>query len=143
MLPTIECVHKYAIIGVLFDHFTIMRLTIKATNITHTNAIDAYLAKRMRELEKVLEPKEKSELARVDIGSTNKHHKEGKDLYYAEITFHVKKKDFRIVAKAADLYAAIDKMKDEIVREVTRHHDRTRSLAKAGGRELKRRIGER
>ena len=117
-----------------------MRLTIKATNIVHTNAIDAYIAKRMRELEKVLEPKEKSELARIDVGTTNKHHKEGKDLFYAEVTFHVKKKDFRAVAKSEDLYAAIDKMKDEIVREVTNHHDRMRALAKEGGREMKRRI---
>lgn len=117
-----------------------MRITLKATNIEHTNAIDAYVAKRMKELEKILEPKEKSELARVDVGTTNKHHKEGKDLYYAEVTFHVKKKDFRAVAKAADLYAAIDKMRDEIVREVTRHHDRARALHKAGAREMKRRI---
>jgi ribosome-associated translation inhibitor RaiA len=77
-----------------------MRTTIKATNIEHTNAIDAYLAKRLAELERILEPKEKSELARLDIGKTSKHHKEGKEIYYAEITFHVKKKDFRAVAKA-------------------------------------------
>ncbi len=117
-----------------------MRLTLKATNITHTNAIDAYVTKRLRELEAVLEPKEKSELARVDIGMTSTHHKSGKEVFYAEITFHVKKKDFRAVAKAPDLYAAIDKMRDEIVREVTRHHERMRKLQKEGGRELKRRI---
>lgn len=117
-----------------------MRTTLKATNIEHTNAIDTYVMKRLRELERILEPKEKSEIARIDVGMTNKHHKEGKDQYYAEITFHVKNKDFRAVAKASDLYAAIDKMKDEIVREVTKHHDRMRTRQKAGGRELKRRI---
>jgi ribosomal subunit interface protein len=101
-----------------------MRITLKATHIEHTNAIDAYVAKRLRELERILGAKEKSEVARVDIGVSSKHHKEGKEQYYAEITLHVKNKDFRVVAKAADLYAAIDKMKDDIVREVTRHHDR-------------------
>ena len=30
-----------------------MRITLKATNITHTNAIDAYVSKRMRDLENV------------------------------------------------------------------------------------------
>ncbi len=54
-----------------------MRITLKATNITHTNAIDAYVTKRMRDLEKVLEPKEKSSIARIDVGLSNKHHKEG------------------------------------------------------------------
>lgn len=116
-----------------------MRLTIKATNTTHTNAIDAYIMKRMRELEKVLEPKEKSELARIEVGMLTKHHKSG-DVFFAEITFHVKKKDFRAKAHGKDLYAAIDAMKDEVVREVTGHHDRMRALAKAGGREMKRRM---
>ncbi len=117
-----------------------MRITLKATNITHTNAIDAYVSKRLRDLEKVLEAQEKSEVARVDVGLVNKHHKEGAQQFYAEITFHVKGKDFRTVAKANDLYVAIDKMRDDIVREVTRHHDRVRTKQKAGGRELKRRI---
>ena len=117
-----------------------MRITPKATNIEHTNAIDSYVTKRLKELEKVLDAKEKSEVARVDIGATSKHHKEGKEHFYAEITFHVKGKDFRVVVKSPDLYAAIDKMKDDIVHEVTRHHDRTRSLKKAGGRELKNRM---
>ncbi len=117
-----------------------MRLTIKATNIEHTNAIDAYLSKRMAELERILDAKEKSQIARLDIGKTSKHHKEGKEVFYAEVTFHVKKKDFRAVAKAPDLYAAIDKMKDMIVREVLRHHVKTSTLEKKGAREMKRRV---
>lgn len=119
-----------------------MRLTIKATNIEHTNAIDSYLAKSMAELEKILEPKEKSEVARLDIGMTSKHHKEGKEVYYAEVTFHVKKKDFRAEAKAGNLYTAIDKMKSTIIREVKRHHTQVRVLAKKGAREYKSRISK-
>ncbi len=117
-----------------------MRITLKATNITHTNAIDTYVAKRLRELERVLEPNEKSSIARVDVGATNKHHKEGKEQFYAEITFHVKGKDFRVVSKSPDLYESIDMMKERIVRDVTKHHDKTRTLRKAGAREVKRRI---
>ncbi len=116
-----------------------MRFTIKATNIAHTNAIDNYVTKRLRELEKVLEPKEKSELARIEVGMLTTHHKSG-DIFFAEITLHVKKKDFRAKTHGDDLYAAIDAMKDEIVGEVTAHHDRMRTLAKEGGREMKRRI---
>ena len=117
-----------------------MRTTLKASNVAHTNALDTYVGKRLKDLEKVLEPKEKSEVARVDIGAANKHHKEGKDLYYAEITLHVKGKDFRAVAKANDLYAAIDKMRDMIVREVTSYHKQRRSLEKKGGQEIKKRV---
>lgn len=127
--------------GVLI-HFQIMRLTIKATNITHTNAIDAYVTKKMTDLDAILEPSEKSHVVRIDIGKTSKHHKEGKEVFYAEITFHLKKKDFRVVAKAGDLYVSIDKMKDMIVREVQRHHDQIRSSQMKGARELKRRIAK-
>ncbi len=117
-----------------------MRTTLKATNITHTNAIDAYVAKRMRELEKVLEPNEKSSIARIEVGSSNKHHKVGKEQFFAEITLHVKGKDFRVVTKAPDLYEAIDMMRERIVRDVKNHHEKTRSQRKAGAREVKRRI---
>lgn len=117
-----------------------MRLTIKGTNIEHTNAIDSYVMKSMSELEAVLEPKEKSEIARLEIGKTSNHHKEGKDVFFAEITFHVKKKDFRVTANAKDLYIAIDKMKKIIISEVKKHHAQTRVLKQRGERELKRRI---
>ena len=58
------------------------------------------------------------------------------------MTFHVKGKDFQVIAKAEDLYVAIDKMTTIIVRDVTRHHDRTRALRKVGAREVKRRMQE-
>ncbi|MDO8520490.1 MAG: HPF/RaiA family ribosome-associated protein [bacterium] len=116
-----------------------MRTTIKATNIEHTNAIDAYLAKRLRELERILEPKEQSELARIEIGKLTKHHHSGR-LFFAEITFHVKNKDFRATGEGADLYEAIDKMQAMIVREVKRRHELVRVKRKSGAREIKQRI---
>lgn len=116
-----------------------MRITIKATGIEHTNAIDSYVHKALRGLEKVLEPREKSVLARVDIGVTTKHRKGG-EIFYAEVTMHVKGADFRSVAKEESLYAAIDAMRDAVVREVTRFHDRKRATIKDGARVLKRRI---
>lgn len=117
-----------------------MRTTVKATNIEHTNAIDVYLAKRLVELERILEPKEKSEIARIELGKLTKHHNRG-PIFFAEITFHVKKKDFRATAEGVDLYEAIDKMQAMIVREVKRHHTHVRTERKRGGRELKRRLG--
>lgn len=116
-----------------------MRITTKATNITHTKAIDAYLAKRLRELERILSPKEQSELARIELGKLTKHHHLGK-LFFAEITFHVKGKDFRATGAGSDLYEAIDKMQAMIVREVKRFHELARGKQKRGGRTIKRRI---
>lgn len=116
-----------------------MRLILKATGIEHTNAIDAYVGSRLRELEKVLDPKEKSCIARVEIGKETKHHKTGADVYKAELTMRAGKKDFRVTATdAADLYAAIDAMKDHIVRDVKDHRNRTRELKKDEDRKVKR-----
>lgn len=115
-----------------------MRLTLKATGIEHTNALDSYVSMRLRELEKILDPKEKSCIARVEISKETKHHKTGVDVYKAEVTMRAGKKDFRVVkTDEADLYAAIDAMKDEIMSDVKEHYKRTRALVKEGGRAVK------
>lgn len=116
-----------------------MRITIKATGIEHTNAIDSYVTKSLKNLEKVLEPREKSVIARVDVGVTTKHRKAG-EIFYAELTMHVKGKDVRAVATADSLYTAIDDMRDDVVREVTQYHDRLRAKVKSGARTMKRRM---
>ena len=116
-----------------------MRITIKATGIEHTNAIDSYVKKALAAVEKVLDPNEKSVLARIDVGMSTKHHKTG-NIFYAEVTMRLPGKDFRATSKADTLYSAIDAMKDEITREVKRHHEKAREDKKKGGRELKRRI---
>ncbi|HXK38307.1 MAG TPA: HPF/RaiA family ribosome-associated protein [Candidatus Paceibacterota bacterium] len=116
-----------------------MRLILKATGIEHTNAIDAYVGSRLRELEKVLDPKEKSCIARVEIAKETKHHKTGADVYKAELTMRTSKKDFRVTATdEADLYAAIDALKDHIVRDIKDHRERVRQQQKDGDRKVKR-----
>ncbi len=114
-----------------------MRTTIKATRMPHTNAIDSYVHTKMEQLERVLDPEEKSHIARIDVGLTTTHHKSGKDAFYAEITLHVRKKDFRVTVKAADLYVAIDGMIEKVVREVTRHHRAVDTAMKRGARQVK------
>lgn len=115
-----------------------MRLILKATGIEHTNAIDAYVGNKLRDLEKVLDPKEKSSIARVEIGKETKHHKTGIDVYKAELTMRTGKKDFRVTATdEADLYAAIDAMKDQIVRDIKDHRERVRQQQKDGDRKVK------
>jgi ribosomal subunit interface protein len=114
------------------------RLILKATGIEHTNALDAYVGNRLRELEKVIDPKEKSCIARVEIAKETKHHKTGLDVYKAELTMRTGRKDFRVTATdEADLYAAIDAMKDHIVRDIKEHRGRMRALQKEGDRKVK------
>lgn len=127
---------RYNLSLLLIKH---MRTAIQAKNIKHTAAIDTYLDKRLSEIDRVLGEKETTGLARVELAKTTKHHKNGK-IFYAEITFHVRKKDFRAAAYGEDLYEAIDLMQSEIMREIKKHHERSRTRKEEGGREAKKRL---
>jgi ribosomal subunit interface protein len=116
-----------------------MRFSVKAKNVTRTNAIDNYLEKRLAEVDKILRDDERDFRAAVEIAKETKHHRHGK-VFYAEINFHVRKKDFRAAAYGEDLYEAIDLMQGEIVREIKRHHERSRSRKEAGNRLLKKKL---
>lgn len=115
-----------------------MQLTIKATGIEHTSALDLYVTKKLQDLEKFIDTKEKDCIARIEISKETKHHKTGADVFKAELTMRAGKKDFRIVkTDDSDLYAAIDAMKDEIMSDVTDHFKRDRDLKKESGRQEK------
>jgi ribosomal subunit interface protein len=116
-----------------------MRTIIQATGIEHTNAIDAYIGKKLRDLEKLLDPKEESAIVEVEVGKPSRHHKSGR-VFYAEITLRLKGRKFRATSSADDLYAAIDEVKDEILGEVAHYRDKKRAELKAGGREVKKRL---
>lgn len=112
-----------------------MRLTIKATGIEHTNALDSYVNKKLSEIDRFLDPNEKSCIARIEISKETKHHKTGVDVFKAELTMRAGRRDFRVVkTNESDLYAAIDEMKDEAVAEVKEHHKKLRASVKDGGR---------
>lgn len=108
---------------------------VKATNMDLTPAIDAYLADKVRLLEKFV-PDEEETIARVEIGKTTNHHHKG-DIFKAEINLHVGRKMFRVVIETDDLYKAIDQMKDEMIREITRAKEKRTHLLKRGHQKIK------
>ena len=91
---------------------------VKTTNMELTDAISEYVHTKVGTVERFLDPKVQA-LAEIEIGKTTQHHHKG-DVFKAEINLAVGKDNFRAVVIEADLYAAIDKMKDVIVGEITR-----------------------
>lgn len=115
-----------------------MRTTIHISNIEHSSAVEAYVEKKMKSLERIVKEREEA-IARVEAGLSTKHHKKGQ-VFFAEVTLRIKGKEFRSVETADDLYAAIDAMKDEIVDEVKSYLEKQRAVKKKGAQTVKTRM---
>jgi ribosomal subunit interface protein len=116
-----------------------IKYSLKATKIEHTPAITSYIEKKLKDLERVLDKKDTSIHAELEVGKSTTHHKQG-ELYFAEINLHAMKKKWRAVEEADNLYAAIDAMRDAIVREVTSGEKKERVKSRKGAREIKKRM---
>jgi len=116
-----------------------MRYSLQATNIKHTPAIDRYVEKNVKELERVLDKNDTSIHAELEVGKLSSHHKSG-EVFFAEINLHAMKKKWRAVEEADNLYAAIDAMKDAITRAVTSAEKKARVSKRKGAREVKARM---
>lgn len=108
---------------------------VKATNIELTEAISDYVEKKIGVLEKII-AKDLEALAEIEVGKTSHHHNKG-DVFRAEVNLTMGDKQLRSVAVENDLYKAIDKVKDGIVREVKNAKGRKESLIKRGHRKIK------
>lgn len=102
-----------------------------------TSAISNYVEEKLRNVEKFAIAHESEDpLAEVELGKTTNHHHSG-DLFRAETNLSVRGKQFRAVSEQADLYAAIDDMRNELVRELNSHKDKSRTLVRRGAGMIK------
>lgn len=108
---------------------------LKATGIELTDAIKDYTEKKVDSLQRII-PKETEALAEIEVGKTTSHHHKG-EIFRAEINLTFGREQFRAVALESDLYAAVDKMKDEIVGEVKRSRRKGIHLLKRGHQKIK------
>src|SRR3989344_3271804 len=116
-----------------------MITNIRYTNIIKTEAVEDYILKKLEALNKfkaIIGNEENSVIANVEVGRIGKHHLKG-DVFRAEINLSVKGKMFRAVSEKDDLYASIDEMQSEVVREVRKTKNRQSSLIKKGNRKVK------
>ncbi len=113
-----------------------MNITTKATNVALTAEIEEYTAKKFGVLQKYIDKEDTSVGGQIELGKTTRHHQSG-DVFRAEINLHVSGKDFWTEATAGDLYTAIDKARDEIVRMVRIHKEKHTVLKRNGGRAVK------
>ncbi len=112
-----------------------IKTNLKTLNIELTQAISEYVDKKLMALHKYIKEEEEL-LANVEVGKTSNHHKSG-DIFRAEIKVNIGGKDFFASVEKDDLYAAIDEVKDEITKELSRDKKKSEKLFRAGAAKVK------
>ncbi len=112
-----------------------MNTNIKTTNITLTDAIAAYVTKRLTKAEKILET-DTSVQCDIELARTTAHHNKG-DIFKAEA--HIVGNGINVYhsSEKEDLYAAIDEMRDGVLRELKSHRSKNMSRIRRGGAAIK------
>lgn len=114
-----------------------MQIKIKATNMNLTDAIRAYVEEKIQSVEKfIIVHKQEEVFTEVEIGKTTNHHNSG-EVFRAEVMIRVRGKQFRAVSEKSDLYAAIDDVRGELVREINSNKGRERTLVRRGAGMIK------
>lgn len=116
-----------------------MQINLKATGIELTQAIHDYVLKRVTNLDKLLSKLEK-EGGKVnvnfEVAKNTKHHKSGA-VFHADCLINIKGEEFYGSADMEDLYAAIDTVKENLFREISKNKDRRLTLFKRGALSIK------
>jgi len=112
-----------------------MNIQIKCAGIELTPAIGNYVEKRLGSIKKYFEEAKMPNMF-VELGKESNHHKQG-EVFRAEVRIGGAGQDFYAVSLAEDLYAAIDKVKDEVVREITKTKGKRETMMRKGGKMIK------
>lgn len=113
-----------------------MRISIKTTNIDLTEPLRLYVTERIESVRKLTTASDDALHAAVEIGKTTNHHRQG-DVFRAEVNFHIAHTLVRSVTVKDDLYAAIDEMKNDLARELSRFKNKDRTLVRRGAAVIK------
>lgn len=95
----------------------------KATNFEMTDAIASYINEKLEAIEKFTQDFEPVAEMDIEVAKTTNHHAKG-PFFYAEMNLHIPGQVIRATNEAEDLYAAIDAVKDEVIRQLKDHKER-------------------
>jgi len=98
-----------------------MNIQIKSENLKLTNKIKDYATEKVEMLEKYLGNWQVLD-AKVKVGMTSRHHQKG-DIYQCEIAISLPGETLRVSKVEKDIYKAIDKVKDHMMRSVKRYKE--------------------
>ena len=120
-----------------------MNTRIKTTNFKLTPEVADYLNQRLKAIEKFIGEKSNFARCEVEVGRAAGHSEHG-NVWRAEINIIHAGERLRAESEASNVNAAIDEVKDEIIRQLKKGKRFHIRLARRGGAMLKRlmRFGE-
>lgn len=101
-----------------------------------TDAIRKYTFEKMQSLEKLIARDDTSAKLTVELSKTSNHHVNGQ-FFQADALLHTRGKEISVKTTQEDLYKSIDVLRDMLVREMTQHKDKERSLMRRGSHKVK------
>ena len=116
-----------------------MKINFQAKNIEITEAIHDYVEKKVTNLGKLLteiEERDGEVIVLFSVSKTTHHHKGG-EVFHADCSINIKGKKFYSSVNKQDLYEAIDEVKEDLFREITKNKDRKQTLFKRGAISVK------
>ena len=90
----------------------------------------------MAAFDKLIHQEDTSANVSVEVGKTTEHHKSG-NVFFAEFNLHTAGKNFYVRREAADIYTAIDVVKDELMDAVRAHKGKKKTLFRRGSQAMK------
>lgn len=112
-----------------------MNINIKTTGITLTDAISAYVTKRLDKIAKLTDT-DPTVQCDLELARTTAHHNKG-DIFRAEIHLVGTGMNIYTSVERTDLYAAIDEVRDGVLRELKAGKDKYTSHIRRGGAKIK------
>ncbi|PIR37917.1 MAG: ribosomal subunit interface protein [Candidatus Zambryskibacteria bacterium CG10_big_fil_rev_8_21_14_0_10_42_12] len=113
-----------------------MNIKIQGTRIELTPDIKEYVEKKLEAVHKLVDQRDESVLYEVEVGKMTEHHEKG-DVYKAEVHLRKKGGNLYATAHAEDVFAAIDKIKDEISHALSSDKEKKETLLRKGQMKIK------
>ncbi len=114
-----------------------ININIKGRNIKLTEAVEDYARKKISSLEKhITNDPEAGIFVQVELGKEVRDQMSG-DIFVAAMDLDIAGEVHHVEVEQGDLYAAIDEMKDEMIRVVRGSRDKKRDMFRRGSLKIK------
>jgi len=116
-----------------------MNIAIQTKNIEMTDAIRKYVEKKLKGMDRFANTTESQLQIQVEVGRTLGDQESG-EVFRAEINLSINGNQFYAVSKKDELYAAIDDVKNETVRQMKKSKGKDIVAVRKGQRKAKKMI---
>lgn len=106
---------------------------LKGTNLDLTDAIKAYVDERLKAIEKIVQDFEPTVEVTINVEKTTNHHNKG-EVFKADMVVQVPGERFHASETAEDLYEAIDRVKDQMRRQLKDYKEKLSDKQRRGAR---------